>query len=59
MKVTLNLHIASNDQLDTKIDFKDFLIRIEGEDIKLDNELANILYPFLKENVKDSKVRIG
>ena len=52
-----NLNSASNDQFETRFDFRDFLIRVEGEDIKLDNELANILYPYLKENVKDIKVK--
>lgn len=45
------------EQIETKIDFKDYMIRVEGDDIRLDNDLINILYAFLKENVKDLKVK--
>jgi hypothetical protein len=33
------------------------MLRVEGEDIRLDNDLINILAVFLKENVKDIKVK--
>ena len=49
---------ASGEVVETRLDFKDFLIRVEGEDIKLDHDLANILHAFLRENVKDLKVNL-
>ena len=58
MKVKLILLTASHDLHENRFDFKDFFIRVEGEDLKLDNDLVNILYPFLKENVKDFKVNL-
>lgn len=47
---------ASGEQPDNRIDFNGFLLRVEGQDIKLDHNTAAIVYDFMRENVNDNKV---